>query len=71
MSDVRVVLLKPGDLLIIGNTGPLDDDAIEHMLPQLSALKDSLKLGGIVHYEGDVDLAAVARAVLLDPAVRT
>ncbi|WP_327377997.1 hypothetical protein OG393_30970 [Streptomyces sp. NBC_01216] len=59
MSDTRVVLLKPGDLLLIGNVGSLgDDDAILEAAKISQALKEKLGLGGLVMFEGDINLDA-------------
>lgn len=61
MSDTRVVLVKPGDLLLIGNIGTLYDGPEAPDLTALDGLKQALGLAGIVVFEGDIDLAAVAQ----------
>lgn len=55
MSDARVVLIKPGDVLVIGNTGVLENPCLAIFGP----IKDALGLAGVVIFEGDIDLAAV------------
>lgn len=66
MGDARVILLKPGDLLLIGNTGVIEPEAMQAAAPQIAALKDTLGLAGIAVFEGDIDLAAVTTATRLD-----
>lgn len=60
MSDARVVLVKPGDVLMIGNLGPLTPEDIDHLHTGLATVKESLRLAGVALFEGDIDLAAVA-----------
>lgn len=54
----RVVLLKPGDVLLIGNVGPLDQDAVDALHDGASHLSTALGLAQVVLFEGDIDLAA-------------
>ena len=56
MSDgtKRVILLKPGDTLIIGNTGALDDELLAHIEP----IKERLQLAQILIFEADIDIDA-------------
>ena len=61
MSDARIVLVKPGDLLIIGNVGALPDGQWEPGAARLAEIKEALGLAGIVVFEGDIDLAAVSQ----------
>lgn len=62
MTDTRIVLVKPGDMLIIGNVGALPDGQLEQGMTSLGGIKDALGLAGLVIFEGDIDLAAVAQA---------
>jgi hypothetical protein len=53
----RVVLVKPGDVLLIGNAGQLGDDAAEALHNLASQLRSVLGLAHVVLFEGDIDLA--------------
>lgn len=64
MDGTRIVLVKPGDVLLIGNVGALPIEAVESLQPGLAALKDKLGLAGIAVFEGDIDLDAVTPAHL-------
>lgn len=68
MSEARVVLVKPGDLLIIGNVGTLYEDEQGPDLTPLTTIKEALGLAGAVVFEGDIDLAAVTAPSALPPA---
>jgi hypothetical protein len=57
MAEQRVVLVKPGDLLVFGNVGAVDPD----MPKWFERLKESLGLAGVVVFEQDIDMAAVPR----------
>lgn len=57
MSDARVVLLKPGDVLVIGNLGSIDTAAA---LKAMEEIKTTLRLSGVAAFQGDINLAAVA-----------
>ena len=59
MSDTRIVLVKPGDVLILGNvTLPQDDETRAGFVAALAALKATLGLAhGILVFEDDIDLA--------------
>lgn len=58
MSDTRIVLVKPGDVLMLGNvTLPEDDAASEAFNAALSILKERLDLAHICVFEDDIDLA--------------
>jgi hypothetical protein len=59
VSDTRIVLVKPGDLLVIGNVGALYEDEQDPDLTPLTTIKEALGLAGVVVFEGDIDLAAV------------
>lgn len=60
MSDTgtRVVLVKPGDVLVFGNVGHLTPEDMDRLRP----LKDTLRLAHIVAFPGDIDLAAIPQA---------
>jgi hypothetical protein len=62
MDSARVVLIKPGDVLLIGNVGELTDEAIQQAGPVVAALKDTLGLAEVLIFEADIDLAAVTPA---------
>lgn len=58
MSDTRVVLVKPGDVLVLGNvTLPHDEGALEAFNTALGALRETLGLEHVLVFEDDVDLA--------------
>ncbi|WNI16922.1 hypothetical protein [Actinacidiphila sp. ITFR-21] len=61
MSDTRIVLVKPGDVLIIGNAPSIDH---EEVAPLLTGLRQQLGLARIMLFSDDIDLAAVATADL-------
>lgn len=58
----QAVLLKPGDLLILGNTGTISPESHAGLMTGLSELRDSLNLAGIVIFEEDVDLSTIDAA---------
>lgn len=57
-SDVRhVVLVKPGDLLVFGNVGYVDEESVEALVPHLHE-----RLGiEVILFAEDIDMAAVHR----------
>jgi hypothetical protein len=59
MSDTRIVLVKPGDVLMLGNvTLPENEGDLDLFLMALSTLKDTLGLAhDILVFEDDIDLA--------------
>ena len=58
MGDTRIVLVKPGDVLMLGNvTLPEDEDALEAFNTALRTLKENLGLEHILVFEDDIDLA--------------
>lgn len=61
MSDDqrRAVLLRPGDLLILGNLGTDVDPEV--LGGAARALKDELDLCSVVLFEADVTLASIGR----------
>lgn len=59
LNERKAVLLKPGDLLIIGNVGEMDPGALESMRVGLIELRESLDLAGIVIFEEDVDMTTI------------
>jgi hypothetical protein len=66
MSERRVVLVKPGDVLIFGNVGhagELEDGDLETLNENLSGLRDALKLAYVMVFAEDIDLAVVSDAV--------
>lgn len=57
MAEVRhVLLVKPGDILLIGNVGGLDVDDLHRALP---ALRDLLGVE-VVLFESDIDVSVVS-----------
>jgi hypothetical protein len=53
--ETRLVTVKPGDVLVLANIGPLGDD-----LPDLlTALKDELGLRYVLVFERDPDLSVI------------
>jgi hypothetical protein len=66
VTDTRIVLIKPGDVLIIGNLGTaLDGEPGSHLLDSLGTLKETLGLAGLAVFAEDIDLAAVRDALPL------
>lgn len=61
MSDeTRVVLVKPGDVLLIGNVGAFDDSAMEALAVALAPLKLALGLAtDVLVFEADIDLGVL------------
>ncbi|MGM9380329.1 hypothetical protein [Streptomyces antibioticus] len=62
-TGARIVLVKPGDILIIGNAGTLDDASVEASTEAISRLHQALGLAGVVLFEGDIELATVAQHI--------
>lgn len=56
-AETRVVLVKPGDVLIFGNCGDIEWDARSQIA--LDRIKEKLDLGHVLIFEADIDLAAV------------
>lgn len=72
MSDARrVVLIKPGDVLLIGNVGELDPFAIEAAHHAVGQLRSALSLAHVLLFDEDIDLAAVTPAATTTPAAAT
>lgn len=60
MTDhARTVLLKPGDTLLIGNTGDLDDETLAELPAVLASLRHALALANVTVFEQDIEVAAV------------
>ena len=60
MTDhARTVLLKPGDTLLIGNTGDLDDETLAELPAVLASLRHALALTTVTVFEQDIEVAAV------------
>jgi hypothetical protein len=58
MNDTRIVLVKPGDVLMLGNvTLPEDEDAVEAFNTALGTLRKTLGLEHVLVFEDDIDLA--------------
>jgi hypothetical protein len=55
-NETRVVLVKPGDVLVFGNVGPIDADQVEAIT---TGLRDVLGFDRVAFFESDIDLAAV------------
>ena len=66
MSDeTRLVIVKPGDVLVLANVGPLGGNLPD--LPDLlTALRDELGLRHILIFERDADLSVVPVSELPD-----
>lgn len=63
MTDaVRVVLLKPGDVLLIGNVGQLAEDALDALHEGAAQLRSALGLAQVALFEGDIDLSATTQS---------
>ena len=60
MDGARVVLVKPGDVLIFGNVGAVDE---ERFRPLGTELKEVTGVRLVVAFSDDIDLAAVSAAV--------
>ena len=56
-NDTRVVLVKPGDVLVFGNVGDLDPTDCADTLRDL---KEKIGLAQIVIFPGDIDLASIS-----------
>lgn len=62
-NDPRAVLLKPGDLLVIGNVGSLPVEAIEHLDEGLRQIKEALGIEGVLIFENDVSVSSIEERV--------
>lgn len=61
-ADTRIVLVKPGDVLMLGNvTLPEDDDALEAFNAALGTLGETLGLEHVCVFEDDIDLGVQPR----------
>lgn len=56
----RVVLIKPGDVLFIGNVGELTEEVAAEVSAALVKVKNALALAEIFVFEADIDVAAAA-----------
>lgn len=54
-DDTRIVLVKPGDVLMFGNVSVNLDD--KTFCTAMTTLKDKLGLAQILVFEDDIDLA--------------
>jgi hypothetical protein len=64
-TETRFVIVKPGEVLVIANVGPL-----RYGVPDLlGALKEDLGLAHVLVFEGDVDLSAIPASSLPANAV--
>jgi hypothetical protein len=57
MDARRVVLVKPGDVLMVGNLGEMTDEAAKALSDALGPLKKALGVEQIFCFEADIDLA--------------
>jgi len=58
-AEMRVVLVKPGDVLIFGNVGKVGTIAASQLQDALAGVKEALNLAQILVFEADIDLASV------------
>lgn len=58
-NDPRAVLLKPGDLLVIGNVGQLPAETVQVLHEALGQVKEALGISGVVIFESDVSISAI------------
>lgn len=56
MSEKRIVLVKPGDILIFGNVGPIDPEDLEHATAKL---REAVGIDQIFFFGGDIDMDLV------------
>lgn len=61
-----MVLVKPGDVLIIGNVGQVPEGLNEQLGELLGDLREALGLAHVVVFDGDIDLAVARDAVAED-----
>ena len=59
MSETRIVLVKPGDVLILGNVGEFAASDAKTIAHHLEVLKRRLGLREVLLFEGDIELAMV------------
>ena len=62
-TDARCVLLKPGDLLVLGNVGEMPYESVETLQRALSDIKDVLGFAGVVIFEQDVTVQSIEERV--------
>lgn len=60
-AEQRVVLVKPGDLLVFGNVGEVLPESLIAMQDAVNVMKEKLRLAGVFLFEHDIDMAAVPR----------
>jgi hypothetical protein len=70
MTDAtRTVVLKPGDTLLIGNAGQLDQEHYDLLPEALTPLVQALGLSTVTVFDTDIEAAAVAPSAPLPDAV--
>ena len=55
MSEARIVLVKPGDVLIFGNVTVDVDNPV--LTETMASLKEMFGLAGVLVFDDDIDLA--------------
>lgn len=60
-SLTRVMLVKPGDVLVFGNVGDLGNPQQAHQT--VTALRDQLGLAAVLLFRGDIDMTAIPAAI--------
>jgi hypothetical protein len=69
VSDgVRIVLVKPGDYLAIGNAASLTDDDTGALADGVERIRTLLGVAGVLLFDGDVELASVSPSELAQSA---
>lgn len=56
MDGKRFVLVKPGDVLVFGGVGSIDQEVAEGFV---GALRDQLGIEHVVFFSGDIDMDAI------------
>lgn len=68
-TSAHTVVLKPGDVLLVGNVGAMGDEAVDALHEGLTQLRFALSLSSVAVFEQDIETAALAPIVPWSDAV--
>ncbi|MFC8429903.1 hypothetical protein [Streptomyces sp. NPDC057253] len=68
-TSARTVVLKPGDVLLIGNIGVSSEDALDALHDGLLSLRHALALSSVAVFEEDINTAALAPLAPMPDAI--
>ncbi|MDX3747464.1 hypothetical protein [Streptomyces sp. AK08-02] len=68
-TSARTVVLKPGDVLLVGNVGAMGEEAADALHEGLTQLRFALGLSSVAVFEQGIEAAALAPVVPMPDAV--